>query len=333
MAKILTPTDKSIKICKEHLERSELVAVPTETVYGLAANALDLKAVEKIFKTKKRPLIDPLIVHCYSQQGVDDYAALNPLAKNLMATYWPGPLTLILRKKSCIPDLVSANLQSVALRSPNHPVFRQLLKALTFPLAAPSANPFGYVSPTQAIHVQESLGKRIDYILDGGACNLGIESTIIDVRDEGKPILLRPGPITKERLEEQIGVKIFDHSNTKNSSHSAITAPGLLKSHYSPHKSLKIIKRDAIGSLLAKNEAQLLEGCAIILSKRPIKCTANNLHWLSEDGSFNEISKNLYSLLRRIDQSTTYREILIEEIESKKMGAALMDRIQKAANN
>ena len=214
MATLLHPSKNNIDICKAHLEQSGLIAVPTETVYGLAGNALDINALKLIFKTKDRPLIDPLILHFHSVTQIENYAHLNPLAKALMLQFCPGPLTLILKKKALVPDLVTANLSSVAVRCPAHPVFRNLLKVLSFPLAAPSANPFGYISPTSAMHVQDSLGKRISYILDGGSCDLGVESTIIDVQDENKPTILRPGPITQEMFEKSFNQEFFTHSKT-----------------------------------------------------------------------------------------------------------------------
>lgn len=329
MAEILEPTDCNITRCKEHLEGSKVVAVPTETVYGLAANALDEVAVKKIFEIKKRPLIDPLIVHVHSSDQIAFYAELNQLAKKLIKEYWPGPLTLVLRKKSKIPNLVTANLSSVAIRSPQHPTFRKLLKALPFPIAAPSANPFGYISPTQAIHVQRSLGDKIRYILNGGHSELGIESTIIDVQDENKPTILRPGPITCDELEQKFTRTFFSHE--EKSGHSTITAPGLLDNHYSPKKPLTLVGKNVLQDLLLKNEHSLMNNSAILLMKRPRKLKAENLFWLSENGDLNEISKNLYHILRYVDESH-YSELYIEELEMVHLGVALMDRIRKAAN-
>lgn len=329
MAEILEPTDYNITKCKEHLECSEVVAVPTETVYGLAANALDEVAVKKIFEIKKRPLIDPLIVHVHSSNQTHLYAELNILAQKLIKEYWPGPLTLVLKKKSKIPDLVTASLPSVAIRSPQHPTFRKLLKALSFPLAAPSANPFGYISPTQTMHVQHSLGENIRYILNGGYSKLGIESTIIDVQDENKPTILRPGPITRDELEQKFNRTFFSHNET--SRNSVIPAPGLLDNHYSPKKPLMLVEEKDLQNLLSKNEHSKLKNCAIILNKRPKKLKAENLFWLSENGDLNEISKNLYHTLRQIDESQ-YSKLYIQEIEMIHLGVALMDRIRKAAN-
>ena len=329
MAEVLEPTDYNITRCKEHLECSEVVTVPTETVYGLAANALDEVAVKKIFEIKKRPLIDPLIVHVYSDDQTHLYAELNTLAKKLIKDYWPGPLTLVLKKKSKIPNLVTAGLNSVAIRSPQHPTFRKLLKALPFPLAAPSANPFGYISPTQAMHVQDSLGENIRFILDGGYSKLGIESTIIDVQDENKPTILRPGPITRNELEKKFNRTFFSHNET--SGNSAIPAPGLLDNHYSPKKPLILLEDKDLQDLLSKNEHSVMDNIAIILQKRPEKLKAENLFWLSENGDLKEISKNLYHTLRQMDESK-YSELYIQGIKMVNLGVAIMDRIRKAAN-
>src|SRR5882724_6512531 len=174
------------------LRRGELVAVPTETVYGLAANALDGRACRKIFTAKRRPANDPLIVHIHTLRELAQVAVPNGAALVLARKFWPGPLTLVLPKKSAVPAVVSAGLPSVAVRMPRHPLFRRLLKLTGRPLAAPSANPFGYVSPTTAIHVQQGLGRKISHILDGGPARIGLESTIVDLRDPRKPRLLRP---------------------------------------------------------------------------------------------------------------------------------------------
>ena len=329
MATLLHPSKNNIDICKAHLEQSGLIAVPTETVYGLAGNALDINALKLIFKTKDRPLIDPLIIHFHSLTQIENYAHLNPLAKTLMIQFCPGPLTLILKKKTLVPDLVTANLSSVAVRCPAHPVFRNLLKALSFPLAAPSANPFGYISPTSAMHVQDSLGKRISYILDGGSCDFGVESTIIDVQDENKPTILRPGPITKEMLEKSFNQEFYTHS--KNKPTTEMLAPGMLENHYSPKKKLTIIQKKEVPNLLQQNNDATTKKSAIVLNKRPKILDKKNIYWLSENGDFEEISKNLYKLLRSLDHSKHYDEILIEAIERKELGIALMDRIQKAA--
>src|SRR4051812_26398207 len=191
VARTYRATPRNIAWLARRLRAGELVAVPTETVYGLAANALDPVAVERIFRAKDRPHHDPLIVHIHALADLAALCEVNALAKKLARRFWPGPLTLVLPKKPAVPDLVTAGQRSVAVRMPAHPVLRRLLRATRLPLAAPSANPFGYVSPTTAQHVADGLGKRIRHILDGGAARVGLESTIVDLRDEARPRILR----------------------------------------------------------------------------------------------------------------------------------------------
>jgi len=327
MATILKPTEGNLLLCKEHLSNSNLVAVPTETVYGLAANALDEAGVLEIFKIKGRPLIDPLIVHVKSLEQAESYCHMNLLAKALSGKFWPGPLTLVLPKKNIIPSVVTANLESVAIRCPANPVLKKLLESLPFPLAAPSANPFGYISPTKASHVAESLGDKINLILDDCDSEIGIESTILDLRDPNKPAILRPGPISKKTIEAEFNLKLSAPEN-KVLENSALS-PGLLKSHYSPIKPLELRKLKEIEAMLKKDS---LRESAIILNKRPMELsiTMRNIYWLSEDGDLKEIAKNLYTLLRTIDK-TEYSRIIVEAIKSEGLGIALMDRLTRAS--
>ncbi|HVX63355.1 MAG TPA: L-threonylcarbamoyladenylate synthase, partial [Pirellulales bacterium] len=186
-ARIFRPTPRNIAFLGRHLRSGELVAAPTETVYGLAANALDAAACRRIFAAKQRPSTDPLIVHLLSKDSLADVCLPNSAALKLARAFWPGPMTLVLPKRDIVPDIVTAGRDSVAVRVPAHRVFRALLKAAGIPLAAPSANPFGYVSPTTAEHVADGLGRRIRFILDGGPTPIGLESTIVDLRDENRP--------------------------------------------------------------------------------------------------------------------------------------------------
>ncbi|MEM6297612.1 MAG: L-threonylcarbamoyladenylate synthase, partial [Bacteroidota bacterium] len=215
------------------LEAGEVVAIPTETVYGLAGNGFNLKAISEIFAVKNRPKFDPLILHTDSLEKlkawVDEFP---PLAQQLAEVFWPGPLTLVLPKTNQIPELVTSGLPDVAFRIPAHSLTRELLSRLDFPLAAPSANPFGFVSPTTPTHVHTQLGDKIPYILDGGACPVGLESTIIAFPD-GKPKILRLGGLALEEIEKVIGkVEVQNHSSSNPA------APGMLKSHYSPRQPL-----------------------------------------------------------------------------------------------
>ncbi|NVK51203.1 MAG: threonylcarbamoyl-AMP synthase, partial [Cyclobacteriaceae bacterium] len=210
---------QDIEKAKEFLEAGQLVGIPTETVYGLAGNALNVDAVAKIFQTKNRPSFDPLIVHTDSIEKVNSFVADIPeILQRLAKEFWPGPLTLLLEKKSIIPDLVTAGLNRVAVRMPKHPLTLKLLKELSFPLAAPSANPFGYISPTKAVHVAQQLGEQIPYILDGGSCEVGLESTIVGMEDE-KVTIYRLGGLDLNLITELVGeVEIKSHSSSNQAS-------------------------------------------------------------------------------------------------------------------
>ena len=218
-------TGKNYKRAARLLAGGKLVAIPTETVYGLAANALDEYAVEQIFVTKGRPHFNPLIIHIGAKQELSKYVTEVPeMAQRLIDAFWPGPLTLLLPKKEIVPDLITASLPRVAVRMPNHPLTLQLLQSLDFPLAAPSANPFCYISPTRAVHVEQQIGEKIPYILDGGACEQGLESTIVGF-EKGLPVVYRLGAITPEAIEAVAGqIKIHQKVSVQP------VGPGMLPS-------------------------------------------------------------------------------------------------------
>ena len=329
MAQIVKATDYNLNLCKQALVNSQVIAVPTETVYGLAGNALDEVALYSIFKIKRRPLFNPLILHTDCIKNAEKFGTFNPLAQKLAENFWPGPLTMILPKKDIVPNLVTANLDSVAIRCPQNPTFLKLLKRLPFPLAAPSANPFGYVSPTTAEHVNSSLGDKLEFILDGDDCTIGIESTIVDMRNPDKPKILRPGPISKEALEE-VGGTLFEQAKTAST--DELRAPGMLKSHYSPNTPLEIITLDQLKRLItSKNQSAF----AFIFQKLPeesLHHKSSNVYWLSENGENMEIAHNLYQLLRATD-ALNYQRIYIEAIkETEGISVALKDRLTKAAS-
>ena len=328
MAKILKSNDSALELCKKALTDSKVIAIPTETVYGLAGNALDENAVKAIFEIKGRPLFNPLILHTNSTKSAENFAIFNPLASQLADRFWPGPLTMVLPKKTIVPNIVTANLDSVAIRCPQNQIFLKLLKKLPFPLAAPSANPFGYISPTSAEHVNLSLGDKLDYILDGDICEIGIESTIIDLREKDIIKVLRPGPITKEALQEF--AKVVFQKNHNNSTIN-LRAPGMLKSHYSPTTPLKVKVLDQLNKIVSKNNDNTK---AFIFQKRPSKekySKLNNIYWLSESGNESSMAKNFYQLLRQVDD-LSYQIIYIEEFDdSKGLYLALRDRLSKAA--
>lgn len=315
---------EALLLAKKLLEENKLVAIPTETVYGLAANALSTEAVAKIFQAKNRPTFDPLIVHVASIEQVNQYVEDFPSqAQALAQAFWPGPLTLILKKKTLIPDLVTSGLDTVAVRIPRHPLTQKLLRSLDFPLAAPSANPFGYVSPTTALHVKQQLGGKIDYVLDGGACEVGIESTIVGF-PEGDPLVYRLGGISLEAIEQVVGkVQLQAHSSSNPQ------APGMLSSHYAPTKPLHIIKNQQevkkwlhqfsasqIGTLCFR---EYLEGIP-----------PQNQVLLSQKGDFAEAAQHLFAGLRSLDRPE-FEVILAELLPEKNLGRAINDRIRRAA--
>lgn len=312
------------------LKAGDLVALPTETVYGLAANALDPIAVKKIFDVKGRPFIDPLIVHVYDMLQVEELAFLPDVVYKLAEKFWPGPLTLVLPKRSIVPDIVTAGLSSVAIRIPKHPIFREILAASKLPLAAPSANPFGYLSPTEARHVGKTLGSKVQYIIDGGSCPIGFESTILSLMDPDKPEILRPGPISAEDLEGVFGFKPTYAMGSVNVEEGAQIAPGLLKSHYSPRTRLRLFSS---GDISCHNFG---EGkYAVIFIKRPGECgefeetELLKIFWLSENGDLNEVGKNLFSLLERLDDQG-FECVFVERAEDEGVGIAINDRLRRA---
>src|SRR4051812_21102325 len=200
LAKIYRPTLPNLRRLAQALQQGELVAIPTETVYGLAGHALDEKACRAIFRAKGRPANDPLIVHVLDLAHAEQLAEFNDTARRVAEKFWPGPLTLVLPRKACVPDIVTSGGDTVALRAPAHPLARKLLELARLPLAAPSANPFSYISPTSAAHVQQGLGRRIKHILDGGESAVGVESTVLDLTNPAKPVILRPGAIDEKML-------------------------------------------------------------------------------------------------------------------------------------
>lgn len=322
MAIILDGADQqTILTAAEALQAGEVVAFPTETVYGLGADALNERAVAQVFAVKNRPHFDPLIVHLPNKESALRYAlAADQRALALMDQFWPGPLTLVLRKNPVIPDLVTAGLDSVALRVPAHPVALALLRAVERPIAAPSANPFGYVSPTMAMHVQELLGKKIRWIVDGGPCVVGVESTVCALADEGATIL-RPGGVAVEEIEAVIGpVKIA--STLQPDARS----PGTLLRHYSPHVVLQLLQP---GEPLPEPRLGERVGALFFIEHREVRRYAA-VEVLSQRGDVIEAAANLFAALRRLDSSNLDR-VVIESVPEHGLGRAIMDRLRRAA--
>ncbi|NBC09286.1 MAG: threonylcarbamoyl-AMP synthase [Bacteroidetes bacterium] len=304
----------------ELLRRDEVVAVPTETVYGLAGNALSPRAVASIFEIKNRPRFDPLIVHTSSVERLSQYAAAFPAAaRRLAEQFMPGPLTLLLDKAAIIPDLVTAGSPRVALRIPNHPLTLSLLQQLDFPLAAPSANPFGYISPTTAQHVADQLGDQIPYILDGGPCRVGVESTIVGFED-GQTVIYRKGGVPVEEITALIGpVQVREHSTSNPN------APGMLKSHYAPGAKVVI---GNVEELLPGYEGQRVG--VIRFRKTTAKLPAEHQLILSPQGDFAEAARRLFAGMRQLD-ALQLDIILAELLPEEGLGRAVNDRLRRAA--
>ena len=310
---------KDISLAKDFLNKGQLVAIPTETVYGLAGNALDEKSVLSIFEVKDRPSFDPLIVHTDSLEKIAKLVDHIPaVAFALAKEFWPGPLTILLPKKPSIPDLVTSGLDTVAVRIPNHPLTLELLSQLDFPLAAPSANPFGYISPTSAQHVDQQLGQKIPYILDGGECGVGIESTIIGFPDD-VPTIYRLGGLAIEAIEKVAGkVALMPHSSSNPQ------APGMLKSHYAPKKPFFLSARENFPTDTDRTYGYLLFNQYINgIDKK-------NQRILSPTGDIKEAAHHLFSYLRDLD-AQPFTQIWAEYVPDIDLGRAINDRLKRAA--
>jgi L-threonylcarbamoyladenylate synthase len=316
----MTLISKDISKAVEILNREELVAIPTETVYGLAGNIYSEKAVKAIFEMKKRPFFNPLIVHIHSINQLEDLVQELPEKARILAKeFWPGSLTLVLKKKNTVPDLITAGKDSVALRIPDHPITLELLRSLDFPLAAPSANPFGSISPTTAFHVAEYFQNVLPLALEGGACSNGIESTIIGF-ENGEPILYRLGSIPLEAIENLIG-KV----HVKNKEELAPNAPGMLSRHYAPatttylksdvQKCIEEFPNSRIGVLVFKNK---IENDSITYQEI-----------LSKEGNLKEAASNLYAALHRLDKMNLDL-IIAEKFPDFELGKSINDRLERA---
>lgn len=312
-------TKEEIEKAAEIILQGGLVSFPTETVYGLGANALDAVAVAKIFAAKKRPFFDPLIVHVSDMEMFERKTGHVPEnVYKLTEKFWPGPLTVVLEKSNLVPDIVSAGLPTVAVRMPSHKVALDLIKCCNVPIAAPSANPFGYLSPTCAEHVQKQLGDSVDMILDGGQCQIGVESTIIKV-DNDNTYLLRPGGVSLEDIEKVIGEVIIPASTKE-----VPDAPGQLKSHYAPKAKVKIIKESE--EILAETDNSGL----IVFRNNRRKQKFKNIEVLSEKGDLCEVAANLFTALHKMDNYNVDL-IYVEEVPEVELGRAVMNRLKKAS--
>lgn len=329
LARVYSGTPRNLATLARVLRRGGLVAAPTETVYGLAANALDAAACAKIFTAKGRPPTDPLIVHIRALDDWDHLAELNAAALLLAEKFWPGPLTIVLPKKPAVPAIVSAGLPSVAVRMPAHPLFRQLLRRAGVPLAAPSANPFGYVSPTTAAHVRAHLGTKISHILDGGPCAIGLESTIVDLRDPRRPRLLRPGAITRAQLESALGLRVRLPKPARANPPAAQLAPGMLTRHYSPRTPVTLHPRLNARAVATADPRHAW----VFMAKPPLPRGAapKNIFWLDARGDLRRSAHNLFATLRRLDTAgfTALHFELAPATDG--LATAINDRLRRAA--
>ena len=308
---------KVIQQAYEILSNGELLAIPSETVYGLGADATSDSAISKIYKLKKRPHINPLILHVSNIKMVEQFTETNPLFYLLSNYFWPGPLTMILnqKKNNNISELATSNLSSVAVRLPDNKIFQNMIEKFNNPIAAPSANISGHISPTNPYHVYEDFGEEIKLIIDGGQSEKGVESTVIDIRSNDI-IILRHGPITQKMLENRVDCKI-----KKKGSNKKILSPGQMFKHYSPSKKL------IINSIKPKKNCSFL-GFGNIMPDVKFDGIALNL---SIRGDLNEAASNLFKMLRFLDKTDT-QEIVVAPIPNKDIGFAINDKLKRASS-
>lgn len=336
--KIMCDNDTIINRAAQRIREGDVVAFPTETVYGLGANALDEKACAKIFEIKRRPSFDPLIVHIAQQEKLYDLVInVPPLAKKLADKFWPGPLTLVLPKKNIVPDIVTAGLAGVAVRMPKNEIALRLITLADVPVAAPSANLFGKVSPTTAQHVREQLGDMVDIIIDGGACDVGVESTIISFMND-TPMLLRPGGVPLEDIEKVIGkIEIPERDKLLHQS------PGRCESHYAPNAKVFLIESiDDICKIdfgMISENANRVKNIGLLafglvdekmLSKLSNNINITHIENLSTNSDVREAACNLFAMLRRLDSADDVDVIAAIFVPNIGLGLAINDRLFRA---
>ena len=339
--KLLSSLDNDISLAAEALKQGSLVAFPTETVYGLGADAFNVKALAKIFEAKQRPYFDPLIIHIAEINAFDRLVSWELLDKKakadfdlLVKTFWPGPLTLVLPKHPELPGLVNSGLSTVAVRFPANEIAQKLIRHSTGAIAAPSANPFGCLSPTRAEHVVSMLGDKVDFIVDGGRTGIGLESTVLDI--SARPYsLLRPGGISCEQIEALIGSVENNTGQLKN--HYAPKSPGQLKNHYAPSTPLYLHKPNELANLpLLPNEGRLYfcEPGSGNAGNSNYADNADNagdrIKVLSKHGDLIEAAANLFDMLHKLD-SLGLELIHAEQVPAQGLGIAINDRLCRAA--
>jgi len=328
---LLEATADNLRRAGECIAQGGLVAFPTETVYGLGADAFDAKAVARIFEAKARPSFDPLIVHIASISQVEKIAEIpGPSASALMQALWPGPLTLVMPKRSWVPDIVTSGLDTVALRLPAHAVARAIIVHSRTAVAAPSANPFGYISPTLARHVQLGLGDKVDLIVNGGACSIGLESTVLDMTFE-PPRLLRPGGTSIEAIEAVIGPIDRGGAGLESAPGRPPASPGLLDSHYAPRTPLYLVESSLFAQARPSGrDAALITSATSGAILESLAGRFSLARFLSPSGSLIEVAAGLFAALHELD-SGGFDEIWAELAGGQGLGPAINDRLYKAS--
>jgi len=334
---ILPPNADSYHMAASYLNHGELVAFPTETVYGLGANALDAGAVLSIFRAKGRPADNPLIVHIHDRSQLDDLCDIPPLAPLLMDAFWPGPLTMLFPRKPAVPSEVTAGLPTVAIRMPSHPVALSMLRIAGVPVAAPSANTSGRPSPTTALHVYEDMNGKIPLILDGGPCEVGLESTVLDLC-HGQPVILRPGGVTKEMLESVLheDVSLAGSILRPLQKDEVALSPGMRYKHYAPKARVTLVEGEAdavisrLRSLCLEQRQQGKKTCVLCFTEHVPALSDCSPHDIGSISAPEDTAHRLFDTLRLLDEEGM-EEVFSEVIPPRGMGLAVMNRLGRAA--
>lgn len=331
---------KDIDLCADILRRGGTVAFPTETVYGLGANALDPAAIGKIFAAKGRPSDNPLIVHISKTADVPPLVeGISDLALKAMEAFWPGPLTILFRKSSLVPKEITAGLETVGIRIPSHPIAARLIEAAGIPVAAPSANTSGKPSPTLAAHVIEDLMGKVDAIISGGSSEVGLESTVLDLTGE-VPMILRPGGVTREKLEEVLEQKVLEDPALSAGVREDVTpkSPGMKYTHYSPRASVLVVQGDddevarKINQLMSEYMEEGRSVGVICTEESYALYKGKNVKSMGSRGCLESIASNLFRVLREFDE-TDVEVILAEAVSEAEVGRAVMNRLLKASGH